>query len=144
MIKGTNVHWSFWFWFSLVWFPLRIRQPTKSVVIDIQTMFPFGEVGMRNSCNSSISHEVQLTFFCLFSVSVNISILAEYLLHAQWIVAILLWATREVLNSSNTVSWSQLMWKSTFLLYCFMGKRHKELTRQGPVYKMSLWCIWAK
>lgn len=46
----------------LVWFYFILIKGTSAhriFYLDIQTMFPFGEVGMRNSCSSSVSHEVQ-------------------------------------------------------------------------------------
>ena len=82
MIKGTNAGWCFWF--GSVQFDFILIKGTsahKIFYLDIQTMFPFGEVGMGNSCSSSIFHEVQLTFFLLSifcSVSVSMSLMNIY------------------------------------------------------------------
>lgn len=58
-------------------------QPTKYFIIDIQSMLPLGKLGMRNSCSSSKSQEVHLTFFFL-SVSYSVS-LSLFLMNIFWI-----------------------------------------------------------
>lgn len=68
---------SVWFYFILI----KGTSAHRIFYLDIQTMFPFGEVGMRNSCSSSVFHEVQLTFFLLSifcSVSVSVSLMNIY------------------------------------------------------------------
>lgn len=93
MIKGASTDWflfvclfsgCFFLFVCLVQFGLVLIKNTifstfsqqKSFIVDVQNMFPFGEVRMKNSCSSSKSHEVQLTFFLLsifYSVSVSVS-----------------------------------------------------------------------